>query len=202
MSPRDPIGPPFIPQLDETRLEHAPGAHQALEEPLLLRGAIAVVAVLGEEGHEDVGEERADVETHGAVKRKLVVDDKGGGFGAHDAARVEVAVQQRGGVARELGLEGADGGLELAVRAKCRRGVVELGGGPVVVLRLGVGLGENHLLRERAHVLVLPERLARLAQRLAAHGDGRAAEQRGGEVFADVRREIRVDVTGDDPREG
>ena len=55
-----------------------------------------------------------------------MVDDKGGGFGAHDAARVEVAVQQRGGV-HELGLEGADGGLELAVRAKCRRGVVELG---------------------------------------------------------------------------
>ena len=52
---------------------------------------------------------------------------------------------------RELGLEGADGGLELAVRAKCRRGVVELGGGPVVVLRLGVGLDENHLL-DGAHM--------------------------------------------------
>ena len=44
-----------------------------------------------------------------------------------------------------------------------------------------------------------PNAAARLAQRLAAHGDGRAAEQRGGEVFADVRREIRVGVTGDDP---
>ena len=69
----------------------------------------------------------------------------------------------------------------------------------MVVVRLSVRLGEDDLLGERAHVLVLTERLPRLAQRLAPDRESRGSEQGGGEVLADVRGELGIHRTRDDP---
>ena len=186
------------PQLAEPALERGPGFLDARQEPFPLRRPVPFVAVLREVREEQVGEEGADVEPEGAVKGKLVIDDERGGFGAHDGAGVQVAVEQRRAVAREPLLERADRGLELGIGPERSRGVVQLGRRPVVVVSLGVRLGEDDLLGERAHVLVLAKGVPRLAQLLAPDRERGGSEQGGGQVLADVSRERGVHGARDD----
>ena len=148
--------------------------------------------VLREVREQDVGEERADVEPHGPVERELVVDHERRRRRAHDAPGVQVAVQQRGGVRRERVLQRRHFRLELDVSAERRRRRVQLRRGPLVVLRVAVRLGEDHLLGERAHRLVLPERLPLLAQALAPDRQSAAPEERRRQILAGVLGEERV----------
>ena len=143
------------PQLDEAARESDPDLFNGGQDPAPIRVALgwrALVAALAEMAQQQVAEELADVEAHGSHDREFRVDHLGVVCSHHDRARVQVAVQQRLGLAQELELQAGHGALEsasprisAATSSSC---------GLVQRLRLAdhVGIGEDQVLGDLAQL--------------------------------------------------
>ena len=106
------------------------------------------MAVLAEVGQQQVADDGAGIEPHGAVHDELGVDDLGRVRGHHDRAGMEIAVNHGLRVAQEAFFQLGDGDLEGDVVTDGLGVGVELGRGPAVQFSDPIGIGEDQVLRD------------------------------------------------------
>ena len=116
------------------------------------------VADRGQIGHQQVGDDGADIETHRSVEREFGIDHDRRVLGHHDRAGVKVAVDQRFQSVQKFQLEARNRGVHIEVLAELGGGGVEPRLCPAVLLGHPVGIREDQVLGDLAERMVAGER--------------------------------------------
>jgi hypothetical protein len=139
--------------------------------------------------HPEIGDQHADIEGNGTVKRKLRIDDARLVVSHHDGAGMQVAMAQGLGICRENVLEALGLDLEIAVSTQLRHQRIKA---RCVAIELGVeiGVGENEILSDVAKLGIFGEQGQVCLALFCNHGEVGTAKQRARneqpEVAADL----------------
>ena len=190
------------PKLEELAGELRPDVFDRFQHPRLEQPPVArrtLVAGGGQIGHQEIADDRAEIESHRSVEREFGIDHDGRAFRHHDRAGVEVAVDQRFRCGQEFELQPRDRGVQVEVFPEGGRRRIEPGLRPAVLLGLAVGIGEDQILGDLAERMVAGERGDALLLLGGGNREVGREEQRARQKGRDVPDKARIERAGNQP---